>query len=430
MRWLSGTKKAILSELAKEAYTRKADDQQIEAAVKEIIETVIAEGDKALFDYSKKFDQTALERLEVSKEQIETAYTQIEEDVKQALEKAKENIISYHKKQKQYDFMDSEKNGVFRGQLVRPLERVGVYVPGGTAAYPSSVLMNVLPAKIAGVEEIIMVTPPSSEGVPAIILAAAKIAGVDRVFQIGGAQAVAALAYGTASVPKVDKIVGPGNIFVATAKKQVFGVVGIDMIAGPSEIGVLADAEANPAFIAADLLSQAEHDVLARTFLVTDSKALAEEVEREIAEQLITLPRKEIAERSIVDHSWIILASGEADMFAIMNEIAPEHLEVQMNDPMSRLHEIRNAGSIFLGAYTSEPVGDYLSGTNHVLPTSGTAKFYSPLGVYDFIKYSQVSYYTKEALAEIQGDIALLARKEGLEAHARAVEYRFKEENQ
>lgn len=430
MRWLSGTKQDILSELDKEKYTRQSDNQQIEAAVKEIIETVVASGDQALIEYSKKFDRTVLTELEISQEQLEQAYLQLDEDVKQALEKAKENIISYHKKQKQYDFMDSEKSGVFRGQLVRPLQRVGVYVPGGTAAYPSSVLMNVLPAKIAGVEEVIMVTPPSAEGVPAIILAAAKIAGVDRVFQIGGAQAVAALAYGTATIPKVDKIVGPGNIYVATAKKQVFGIVGIDMIAGPSEIGVLADKEANPAFIAADLLSQAEHDVLARTFLVTDSKALAEEVERELAEQLITLPRKEIAERSIVDHSWIILAETEADMFAIMNEIAPEHLEVQMNDPMSRLHEIRNAGSIFLGAYTSEPVGDYLSGTNHVLPTSGTAKFYSPLGVYDFIKYSQVSYYTKAALAEVQADIALLARKEGLEAHARAVEYRFKEENQ
>lgn len=430
MRWLSGTKQEIMAELAKEKYTRRADDQQIEAATKEIIETVITAGDQALIDYSKKFDRTILTELEVSQEAIEEAYQQLEEDVKQALEKAKENIISYHKKQKQYDFMDSEKNGVFRGQLVRPLERVGVYVPGGTAAYPSSVLMNVLPAKIAGVEEIIMVTPPSQKGVPTIILAAAKIAGVDRVFQIGGAQAVAALAYGTTAVPKVDKIVGPGNIYVATAKKQVFGVVGIDMIAGPSEIGVLADKQANPAFIAADLLSQAEHDVLARTFLVTDSKELAEQVERELAEQLITLPRKDIAERSIVDHSWIILADSQADMFAIMNEIAPEHLEVQMDDPMSRLHEIKNAGSIFLGAYTSEPVGDYLSGTNHVLPTSGTSKFYSPLGVYDFVKYSQVSYYTKEALAEVQADIALLARKEGLEAHARAVEYRFKEENQ
>ncbi|WP_086350484.1 histidinol dehydrogenase [Candidatus Enterococcus clewellii] len=430
MRWLSGTKQEIMSELDKEKYTRKAEDQQVEVAVKEIIDTVLTNGDQALIEYSKEFDRTILTDLEVSPKQIEQAYQQLDADVKQALEKAKENIISYHKKQKQYDFMDSEKNGVFRGQLVRPLERVGVYVPGGTAAYPSSVLMNVLPAKIAGVEEIIMVTPPSPKGVPSIILAAAKIAGVDRVFQIGGAQAVGALAYGTDSVPKVDKIVGPGNIYVATAKKMVFGVVGIDMIAGPSEIGVLADSQANPAFIAADLLSQAEHDVLARTFLVTNSKELAEEVEREIAEQLITLPRKDIAERSIVDHSWIILTDTEADMFAIMNEIAPEHLEVQMADPMSRLHEIKHAGSIFLGAYTSEPVGDYLSGTNHVLPTSGTAKFYSPLGVYDFIKYSQVSYYTKEALAEIQADIALLARKEGLEAHARAVEYRFKEENQ
>ncbi|MCB5953120.1 histidinol dehydrogenase [Enterococcus sp. BWT-B8] len=430
MKWLSGTAPEILSELDKEKYVRKSEDQKVEESTKEIIDTVIQLGDQALLDYSKRFDQAEITELEISAAEVDQAYQKVDSKIRQALERAKENIISYHQKQKQYDFMDTEKDGVFRGQLVRPLARAGVYVPGGTAAYPSSVLMNVLPAKIAGVKEIIMVTPPSKSGIPPIILAAAKIAGVDRIFQVGGAQAVAALAYGTKSIPKVDKIVGPGNIYVATAKKQVFGAVGIDMIAGPSEIGILADKQANPAFIAADLLSQAEHDKLARTFLVTDSRVLAEEVEKEIKTQLADLPRKEIAEFSVENNGWLIVTDSKKEMFEVMNEIAPEHLEVQMEDPISWLHQIQNAGSIFLGAYTSEPVGDYLSGTNHVLPTSGTAKFYSPLGVYDFVKYSQVSYYTRDALAEVQEDIALLAREEGLEAHARAVECRFKEEEQ
>ncbi|MGC6767188.1 histidinol dehydrogenase [Enterococcus sp. LJL51] len=429
MKWIIGTKETVLDGLKQDSQTKQSADQQIDQQVKVIIDQVAARGDTALKDYSRQFDQTIVTELEVSKTALKNAYQELDTDVKKALERAKENIISYHKKQKQHDFMDTEKTGVFRGQLVRPLDRVGVYVPGGTAAYPSSVLMNVLPAKIAGVEEIIMVTPPSPDGVPAIILAAAEIAGVDRVFQVGGAQAVAALAYGTETIPKVDKIVGPGNAYVAAAKKQVFGTVGIDMIAGPSEIGILADNQANPAFIAADLLSQAEHDSLARTFLVTNCEQLAKSVEEEIAVQLADLPRKAIAEQSITAHSWLIVVTSVDEMIEVMNEIAPEHLEVQMTDPMQYLQKIKHAGSIFLGAYTSEPVGDYLSGTNHVLPTSGTARFYSPLGVYDFVKYSQVSYYTKDALAEVKDDIALLARKEGLEAHARAVEYRFKEEN-
>ncbi|MGX7202317.1 histidinol dehydrogenase [Enterococcus plantarum] len=425
MKWLKGETTEILRALNEDVQMIQKDNQQIEEQVRQIVQQVIQNGDQALKAYSKKFDQVELQELSLSKETIELGYQNVEKEVIAALEVAKENIISYHQKQKQYDFMDTEKSGVLRGQLVLPLARVGVYVPGGTAAYPSSVLMNVLPAKIAGVKEIIMVTPPSKEGIPDVILAAAKIAGVDKIFQIGGAQSIAALAYGTETIPKVDKIVGPGNIYVATAKKQVFGTVGIDMIAGPSEIGIVADETANPIYIAADLLSQAEHDTLARAILVTDSVKLAEQVEIEIDRQLETLPRKEIAEQSIKNNGLIIVVSTVSAMFTIMNEIAPEHLEVQLADPISYLHEIKNAGSIFLGAYASEPVGDYFSGTNHVLPTSGTAKFYSPLGVYDFVKYSQVTYYTKDALAKAKDAIALLARKEGLEAHARAVECRF-----
>ncbi|WP_086313980.1 histidinol dehydrogenase [Enterococcus sp. 7F3_DIV0205] len=425
MKWLTGTTTEVLAALNDTVQLAQEDNQQVEEQVRQIIQQVIKDGDQALKTYSKKFDHVELQDLSISKEAIDLGFQRVEKEVITALEAAKENIISYHKKQKQYDFMDMEKSGVLRGQLVLPLARVGVYVPGGTAAYPSSVLMNVLPAKIAGVQEVIMVTPPSAEGISDVILAAAKIAGVDQIFQIGGAQGIAALAYGTESVPKVDKIVGPGNIYVATAKKQVFGMVGIDMIAGPSEIGILADEAANPTYIAADLLSQAEHDTLARVILVTDSVELAKQVEQEIYLQLETLPRKEIAEKAIQNHGMIIIASSLEAMFTIMNEIAPEHLEVQLVDAISYLHEIKNAGSIFLGEYASEPVGDYFSGTNHVLPTSGTAKFYSPLGVYDFVKYSQVTYYTKEALREAKDAIALLARKEGLEAHARAVECRF-----
>lgn len=425
MKWIKGTTSEILAVLKKEQKYTQEDNSQVEEQVRSIIQQVRLTGDQALKEYSSLFDQVELAVLNVSKENIDSAYERVEKEVITALEAAKENIISYHKKQKQYDFMDTEKTGVLRGQLVIPLHRVGVYVPGGTAAYPSSVLMNVLPAKIAGVTEIIMVTPPSKEGIPDVILAAAKIAGVDKVFQIGGAQAVAALAYGTETIPKVDKIVGPGNIYVATAKKQVFGTVGIDMIAGPSEIGILADDTANPVYVAADLLSQAEHDTLARAILVTNSMTLAEQVEKEIQQQLLTLPRKKIAEAAIDHYGQLIIVESIEAMFTVMNEIAPEHLEVQLADPISYLHKIKNAGSIFLGAYASEPVGDYFSGTNHVLPTSGTAKFYSPLGVYDFVKYSQVTYYTKDALADAKAAIALLARKEGLEGHARAVECRF-----
>ncbi|GGC98789.1 histidinol dehydrogenase [Enterococcus wangshanyuanii] len=425
MKRLKGEGSDILTALQREHTQVQNDTLDVEAQVETIIKEVAQYGDQALRRYSSQFDHVELTELEVSKDTIEQGYIRVEKEVIDSLKKAKENIISYHEKQKQHDFMDTEKSGVIRGQLVLPLERVGVYVPGGTAAYPSSVLMNVLPAKIAGVKEIVMVTPPTSSGIPDVILAAAKIAGVDRIFQVGGAQAVAALAHGTTSIPKVDKIVGPGNIYVATAKKQVFGLVGIDMIAGPSEIGILADETANPVYIAADLLSQAEHDVLARAILVTTSERLADQVEKEVYKQLQTLPRRKIAEQSIENKGQIIIVPTIEAMFTVMNEIAPEHLEVQLPDPMSYLHEIKNAGSIFLGAYACEPVGDYFSGTNHVLPTSGTAKFYSPLGVYDFVKYSQVTYYTKEALANAKDAVTILARKEGLEAHARAIDYRF-----
>lgn len=428
MKWLRGNQKEIVGALQEDQRENTQNQTLYEERTKAILANVLANGDQALREYTKEFDQAHIENFLVSQEAIEAAYLRVEQEVIDALERAKDNINSYHTRQKQEAFIDSEKPGVIRGQLILPIEKVGVYVPGGTAAYPSSVLMNVLPAKIAGVSQVVMVTPPSPQGVPDVILAAAKIAGVDQVFQIGGAQAIAALAFGTESIPRVDKIVGPGNIYVATAKKLVFGTVGIDMIAGPSEIGVLADEAANPAFIAADLLSQAEHDVLARAVLVTNSETLGKAVEEEITKQLVTLPRREIAAQAIAEYGRIIIASTVTEMFDIMNEIAPEHLEIQMEDPMSYLNQVKHAGSIFLGAYASEPVGDYYAGANHVLPTSGTARFYSPLGVYDFIKHSQFIYYTKDALAKEQADITILARKEGLEGHARAIDIRFEEE--
>lgn len=429
MKWLTGSKAEILADLATDQRSNNQQQQIIDQQVAEILTAVENQGDQALINFTKQFDSVDLDKLEVSEKEMDLSLELVEADVIVALKAAKENIISYHEQQKQVPFVDANRVGVIRGQLVLPLERVAVYVPGGTAAYPSSVLMNVLPAKIAGVKEIIMVTPPGKDGIPPVILAAAKIAGVDRIFQVGGAQAVAAVAYGTQTIPKVDKIVGPGNIYVATAKKMVYGQVAIDMIAGPSEIGVIADNSANPAFVAADLLSQAEHDVLARAVLVTDDVAFGEAVEKEIEAQVKTLPRRAIAEASIKEFGRIVLCQTKAEMFELMNAVAPEHLEVQVEDPMSWLGAIKNAGSIFLGAYASEPVGDYFAGTNHVLPTSGTARFFSPLGVYDFVKHSQFTYYTKEALKEDQQAITTLARKEGLEAHARAIDIRFEEEN-
>ena len=405
-----------------------SEEAQVEEVVKAILADVKENGDRALAHYTEKFDHVALSEFRLSAADIENGFQQTSPEVIEALELAKANIVSFHEKQKQTGFVDAEKSGVIRGQLVLPMETVGIYVPGGTARYPSSVLMNALPAQIAGVKQIVMVTPSGPEGIPSAILAAAKIAGVDEIYQIGGAQAIAALAYGTESIPKVDKIVGPGNIFVATAKKILFGQVAIDMIAGPSEVVVLADESANPRFIAADLLSQAEHDTLARAILITTSQDLAQRVQTEVATQLALLPREEIARQAIEKHSAIFVVADIETQFALMNEIAPEHLEIQLNDPFSHLSRVKHAGSVFLGAYASEPLGDYLAGPNHVLPTSGTARFFSPLGVEDFIKRTAFISYTKEALALEKDAVMVLAREEGLEAHARAIQVRFEEE--
>ncbi|MBP9638535.1 MAG: histidinol dehydrogenase [Enterococcus sp.] len=405
-----------------------SEEAQVEEVVKAILADVKENGDRALAHYTEKFDHVALSEFRLSAADIENGFQQTAPEVIEALELAKANIVSFHEKQKQTGFVDAEKSGVIRGQLVLPMETVGIYVPGGTARYPSSVLMNALPAQIAGVKRIVMVTPSGPEGIPSAILAAAKIAGVDEIYQIGGAQAIAALAYGTESIPKVDKIVGPGNIFVATAKKILFGQVAIDMIAGPSEVVVLADESANPRFIAADLLSQAEHDTLARAILITTSQDLAQRVQTEVATQLALLPREEIARQAIEKHSALFVVADIETQFALMNEIAPEHLEIQLNDPFSHLSRVKHAGSVFLGAYASEPLGDYLAGPNHVLPTSGTARFFSPLGVEDFIKRTAFISYTKEALALEKDAVMVLAREEGLEAHARAIQVRFEEE--
>lgn len=407
-------------------YTTQTTDLEVEKQVAQIVENVRAKGDDALKFYESKFDGVELDKLRIPDSQIEKAYQSISTDLKNALELAKRNIIAYHEMELQHGFVDAAQPGIIRGQKVTPLERVGLYVPGGTAAYPSTILMNALPAKIAGVDEIIMVTPPQKDGVAAAVLAAAKIAGVTAVYQVGGAQAIAALAYGTETIPRVNKIVGPGNIFVATAKKQVFGQVAIDMVAGPSEIGILADQTANARQLAADLLSQAEHDKRARAILITNSKELADKVSKEVEKQLISLPRKEIAEVAIKERGFIAIMDSIADMFTLMNDVAPEHLEVQLTDPMQYLSSIRNAGSVFLGKYASEPLGDYVAGPNHVLPTGGTAKFSSPLGVYDFVKKTSFIQFSKAALKNDLKAITTLARTEGLEAHARAVESRFK----
>ncbi|MBC2309432.1 histidinol dehydrogenase [Listeria booriae] len=427
MRFITGSKEEILGQL----HSFSGDDVQAEteAAVKAIIAEVRANGDDALFRFTERFDEVKLTDFKVPQDALEQALDQVEPEFIEALEQAKANILSYHQKQKQSGFVDTEKDGVLRGQLIRPLETAGIYVPGGTAAYPSSVLMNILPAKIAGVPRIIMVTPPGKDGMNPHILAAAAIAGAGEVYQIGGAQAIAALAFGTESIPKVDKIVGPGNLFVALAKREVFGIVDIDMIAGPSEIVVVADATANPRFVAADLLSQAEHDKLARAILITTSEQFGGSVADEVEKQLQTLPRVEIATASIANFGQVIVTETLADAFEIMNEIAPEHLEIQLENAIDYLSYVKNAGSVFLGAYASEPLGDYFAGPNHVLPTSGTARFFSPLGVADFCKRTSFISYTKEALAKEKDAIVLLAEKEGLTAHARAIQIRFEEEN-
>ena len=406
-------------------YTQQTTDMEIERRVYDIIENVRANGDAALREYSEKFDGVKLDDFKVDQSIIDAAWDNLPEDLKHALLVAKKNITEFHSREIEQGFVDMDTPGITRGQKVTPLARVGLYVPGGTAAYPSTIMMTALPAKIAGVKEIIMVTPPQKDGINPAVLGAAKLAGVDAVYQVGGAQGVAALAYGTEQIPKVDKIVGPGNIYVATAKRQVFGQVDIDMIAGPSEIGVIADDSANPVHLAADLLSQAEHDPRARAIMVTNSEKLANLVSDEVERQLSQLPRESIARPAIENNSYIAVMDSVEDMFTVMNEVAPEHLEIQLPDPMEYMSMVENAGSVFLGRYASEPLGDYVGGTNHVLPTSGTAKFSSPLGVYDFVKRISFTHFSRERLQEVAKDITTLARTEGLEAHARAIEVRF-----
>lgn len=411
-----------------EIFARTIPQETVADTVAEIIAAVRAEGDAALYRFSEQFDGAKLDSLVVSEAEMDAAMDAVEPEFIAVLEKAAANIRAFHSKQVRSGFILDERNGVIMGQRIIPVDRAGLYVPGGTATYPSSVLMDSIPAVLAGVKEVVMVTPPGKTGVinPAI-LAAAKVAGVGRIFKIGGAQAVAALAYGTETVPKVDKIVGPGSAFVAEAKKQVFGQVSIDMIAGPSEILVVADGTAEPRHVAADLLSQAEHDKMASAVLVTDSPALAEAVQAEIEVQLAKLERYEIARASIDNNGKIIVADSLDAAVEIANEIAPEHLELCVDNPFDYLNQVRHAGSVFLGKYCPEALGDYLSGTNHTLPTAGTARFSSPLGVDDFIKKSQFTYYTRDALAAVAKDVALFARKEGLTAHARSALIRTEE---
>ncbi|MBE5782989.1 MAG: histidinol dehydrogenase [Clostridiales bacterium] len=402
---------------------------EIEAAVDEIIACVRAKGDQALMEYAARFDKAEISAVEVSEEEIEEAFRACDEGFLDTLRKAKENIWAFHAHQARNSFTVAEENGKVLGQRIIPLKRVGLYVPGGTASYPSSVLMNAIPPKIAGVKEIVITTPPGKDGkVAPAILCAAKIAGVNKIIKSGGAQAVAALAYGTESVPAVDKIVGPGNVYVATAKRRVYGIVDIDMIAGPSEILVLADGKSNPAYVAADLLSQAEHDQLASAILVTDSEELAKAVQAEVEKQLNKLPRQEIARASIENNGKIIVAHDLYQGVEIANLIAPEHLEICVDEPFSYLGAIESAGSVFLGRNAPEALGDYWAGPNHTLPTSGTARFSSPLSVDDFVKKSQFLYYSREALEQAKDHIVSFANREGLSAHANSVAIRFGEE--
>ena len=412
-----------------EIFARDNISPNVEGIVADIIATVIKEGDAALYGYAKKFDRAELTSLEVTKAEIDEALTLVAPEFIDILREAAENIRAFHSRQVKNSFIINDKNGVVIGQKVMPIEKVGLYVPGGTAAYPSTVLMDSIPAKIAGCSEIVMVTPPMSDGkVNPVILAAASIAGVDRIFKIGGAGAVAALAYGTESVPKVDKIVGPGNAFVAEAKKQVFGKVSIDMIAGPSEILVVADATCDARNVAADLLSQAEHDKMASAVLVTDSRVFAEAVSAELEVQIPKLPRAEIARASIDNNGKIIVAENDLMLaIDIANEIAPEHLELCVDNPFDYLDKIKHAGSIFMGKYCPEALGDYFAGPNHTLPTSGTARFSSPLSVDDFVKKSQFTYYTADALAAVADKVAYFANKEGLDAHAKSATVRFED---
>ena len=411
-----------------EIFARSEAKVNVEAIVAEIIDNVRKNGDKAVLEYCEKFDKAQMTSLQVTEEEIEEAMGLVEDKFIEILKKARNNIRKFHEKQVRQSFIINDEKGIVTGQKVIPVDRAGLYVPGGTAAYPSTVLMDAIPAAIAGVKEIVMVTPPDSKGkVNPVILAAAKIAGVTKIFKTGGAQAIAALAYGTESIPKVDKIVGPGNAFVAEAKKQVFGVVSIDMIAGPSEILVVADKTANPKHVAADLLSQAEHDRMASAVLVTDSMELAKGVQAAIEEQLPKLERYEIARESIDNNGKIIVADTLDVVIDISNSLAPEHLELCVDNPFDYLDSIRHAGSVFMGKYCPEALGDYYAGANHTLPTSGTAKFSSPLSVDDFVKKMQYTYYTKEALEKVARDVEYFATQEGLTAHAKSAVIRLED---
>ena len=412
-----------------EIFARTEPSVNVEGIVSEIIENVKKNGDSALFAYCEKFDKAKLTSLVVSEEEMEEAMAQVEPEFLEILEKAAENIRKFHSKQVRNSFIINDTDGVVIGQKIIPVDRAGLYVPGGTAAYPSTVLMDSIPAKIAGCKEVVITTPPNAEGkVNPVILAAAKVAGVDKIFKVGGAQAIAALAYGTESIPKVDKIVGPGNAFVAEAKKQVFGKVSIDMIAGPSEILIIADGNTNPRFAAADLLSQAEHDKMASAVLVTNSEELAVAVQAELEKQIPMLERSEIARASIDCNGKIIVAQNLKQAIDISNEIAPEHLELCVDNPFDYLDSIRHAGSIFMGRNCPEALGDYFAGPNHTLPTSGTARFSSPLGVDDFIKKTQYTYYTRDALKRVAKDVEYFAKAEGLTAHARSAVIRTEED--
>ncbi len=413
-----------------EIFARVEPQVNVQDIVADILARVKAEGDAALRDYTKRFDGADLTDLQVTAEEMEEAVAAVDPKFLEILQTAAKNIRKFHEKQVRNSFIINDEPGIVMGQKVIPVDRAGLYVPGGTAAYPSTVLMDAIPAKIAGVPQVVMVSPPNKEGkINPVILAAAYVAGVDKIFKVGGAQAIAALAFGTESVPKVDKIVGPGNAFVAEAKKQVFGTVSIDMIAGPSEILIVADETADPRYVAADLLSQAEHDKLASAVLVTDSMALAEAVQAELEVQIPKLARAEIARASIDNNGKIIVADSLSVVLDIANEIAPEHLELCVDNPFDYLDGIRHAGSIFMGKHCPEALGDYMAGPNHTLPTSGTAKFSSPLSVDDFVKKTQYTYFTKEALARVGRDVAYFAEKEGLTAHAKSAVIRLEEES-
>ena len=424
----SETKQNLLEDLLKRSPNSYGE---YEASVQVILDKVKAEKDSAVFAYTKEFDKADIsaQNILVTEEETEEAYRAIDASLLDVVRKALKNIECYHAKQKSNSWFDSQPEGIILGQKITPLQRVGVYVPGGKAAYPSSVLMNVMPAKVAGVDEIIMATPPGKDGkVNPTTLVAAKEAGVDKIYKVGGAQAIAALAYGTESIPKVDKIVGPGNIYVALAKKAVYGHVSIDSIAGPSEILVLADETANPRFVAADLLSQAEHDELASAILVTTSETLANQVSDEVDGFLKTLSRTDIIAKSLDNYGYILVAETMEDAIDAANEIASEHLEIQTKNPFEIMTKIRNAGAIFIGEYASEPLGDYFAGPNHILPTNGTAKFFSPLSVDDFVKKSSIISYSKDALAKVHRDIETFAEAEQLTAHANSVRVRFEKE--